>query len=77
MTIPEYMRKYELTYKQVFDRINKGLIPAVKVGKAWKITLDAPAAVEPHKKNTLKDELTAVQIKKIKQQLEEGRLDLV
>ena len=73
MKIEEYMVKYKLSYKQVYDRIQKGELPAVKHGKQWNITLDTPPVLPQKANGNLKDALTAVQIKKIQQQLAEGK----
>ena len=73
MTIEEYSEKYNVTYKQVYDRIQKGSLPAIKQGKSWNITLDIAPKLSSKPNSNLKDELTEMQIKKIKQQLSEGK----
>ena len=79
MTIDEYMAKHCLTYKQVYGRIKKKSLPAEKRGKEWFIFEESQTKIAPapsslsSRSGNLKDALTAVQIKKIQQQLDEGK----
>lgn len=76
MRIEEYAEKHGVTYRQVYSRIKRGLIPAVKRGKVWTITdgrepkfySDKTAKAEGG--GLLKDKLLEAQIKKIEQQVE-------
>ena len=72
MTIDEYSKKYNLTYKQVYDRIKKGDIHAVKRGKEYQLEDIPPPLVEDSSRN-LKDQLVLMQIRKIEQHLESGK----
>lgn len=84
-TIEDYSAKTGLTYKQVYDRIRKGVLEAEK--RANKIYIKEGAAplagVVPEygdermtKGARLKEALTAMQIKKIQQQLREGQEEI-
>lgn len=88
MTIQDYQKRHGLTYKQVYDRIRNKDIPARKVKGQWDIidrAEDKAAGIKadgtPDGRMTqggrLKDALTAVQIKKIQQQLKEGEYAII
>ena len=88
MRISEYQKIHNLTYKQVYDRIQSGEINARKRKDVWNIidkAEDKAAGVKadgtPDGRMTqggrLKDALTAMQIKKIQQHLEEGRQAII
>ena len=91
MDIRTYMADNNLTYPQVMRRIKNGKIEAVKKGKVWEIITDAKKSTrqilekkiekkkeieELEKKYSLKEALTAVQIKRIQQQLKEKQRDI-
>lgn len=73
MTIEEYMKKYKVSYKQVWDRIQKGELPAVKKGKVWEITMDMPPSLPDQPKSNLKDKFLEVQIEEKQSKIEKYR----
>ena len=79
MTIHEYMKSSGLTYKQVFDRIKRGDLHAVKAGKSWDILDQRQTATGPapgQSRANLNDAYKAVKIKREQQHLFEAKLAL-